>query len=94
MQSALKSVEKTGPPKSPIGFLGKRKHNGAVSFSARKTMSGVCADEVAVSFSAVNLAYRLTLSNSASCYKTNIVPTEKFTLLQLNPRVKLTDSSA
>ena len=35
----------TGSPKSPIGFLGKRKHNGAVSFSVRKTISGVCADE-------------------------------------------------
>ena len=56
-------------------------------------MRGVCADEVAVNFSAVSLAYRLTLSNSASCYKTNIVPTEKFTLLQLSPRVKLTDNT-
>ena len=35
----------TGTPKSPIGFLGKRKHNIAMSFSARKTISGVCADE-------------------------------------------------
>ena len=57
MQSALKSVEKTGPPKSPIGFLGRRKHNGAVSFSARKTISGVCADDaVAENFSAVKFS--------------------------------------
>lgn len=51
---------KTGPPKSPIGFLGRRKHNGAVSFSARKTMSGVCADDaVAVNFS-VSAAIKFT----------------------------------
>ena len=47
-----------GPPKSPIGFLGRRKHNEAVSFSARKTISGVRADEVTVNFSAFTLAYR------------------------------------
>ena len=46
-----------GPPKSPIGFLGKRKHNGAMSFFrvSEKTISGVRADEVAVNFSACTL---------------------------------------
>ena len=33
-----------GPEKSD-DFLGKRKHYEAVSFSVRKTISGVCADE-------------------------------------------------
>ena len=56
--------QKTGPPKSPIGFLGRRKHNVAVSFSARKTISGVCADDaVAVNFSAVTFALIATLPN-------------------------------
>ena len=44
-----------GDPEKPEGFLGRRKHNGAVSFSARKTISGVCADEVADSFAEVTL---------------------------------------
>ena len=35
----------SGSPKSPKGFLGRRKHNEAVSFSVRKTISGVRADE-------------------------------------------------
>ena len=34
-----------GVPEKLTGFLGKRKHNGEVSFFARKTMSEVCADE-------------------------------------------------
>ena len=41
-------VRTKGVPEKPEGFLGKRRHNGALSFSARKTMSEVCADEVAV----------------------------------------------
>ena len=46
-----------GTPKSPIGFWGKRKHNEAMSFFrvSEKTISGVCADEVAVNFSACTL---------------------------------------
>jgi len=46
-----------GTPKSPIGFLGKRKHNEAMSFFrvSEKTISGVRADEVAVNFSAYTL---------------------------------------
>jgi len=46
-----------GTPKSPIGFLGKRKHNEAMSFFrvSEKTISGVRADEVAVNFSATPL---------------------------------------
>ena len=44
-----------GDPEKPEGFLGRRKHNGAVSFSVRKTISGVCADEVADSFAEVTL---------------------------------------
>ena len=35
----------SGASKSPIGFLGKRKHTEALSFSARKTMSAGCGDE-------------------------------------------------
>ena len=41
-------VRTKGVPEKPEGFLGRRKHNEAVSFSVRKTISGVCADEVAV----------------------------------------------
>ena len=41
-------VRTKGVPEKPEGLLGRRKHNGAVSFSVRKTISGVCADEVAV----------------------------------------------
>ena len=62
-KNALWFYEKTGSPKSPIGFLGRRKHNGAVSFSARKTMSGVCADDaVAVNFSVLSAFITVDIS--------------------------------
>ena len=81
-QNALGWSKIWGSPKSPIGFLGKRKHNGAMSFSARKTISVVCADEVAVNFSAFTFVVRVNcVLFPLFVMSGKYYPTEKFTLL-------------
>ena len=75
-QSALLVRRKImGPPKSPIGFWGKRKHNEAMSFFrvSEKTISGVRADEVAVNFSAWTLLWISSSAILPECNNNNAV---------------------